>query len=297
VQHLINAYKHSVEWSTLKGITQQSYARYLRVWENPLLAKINVVDITRRQIRTLRSDIARKRGISTANVFVRVTAAWFKWMLANDWLEFSPTSRIDPLPGGGSYPTWTDAQFNHAVSVFPEHLRKAIILARYTGQRRSDLITMRWSDYRDDVFIIKQQKGRKGSEPVVLHVPAHFILREELARWRIGARSVFVLTTDRGVQWNPTYLSRLIGDAVHKANLPPKLNLHGLRYLAATTLAQIGCSPHEIMAITGHKTLAMVQHYTDKVSQQRLAQQAMDRFERTPSFTGVTRIYKPGKDE
>lgn len=297
VQHLINAYKHSVEWTSLKGLTQQNYARYLRVWEHELLAKLKVVDITRRQIRTLRSEVARRRGISAANVFVRITAAWFKWMLANDWVEFPPTSRIDPLPGGSSFPTWTDAQFDHAVSVFPEYLRRAIILARYTGQRRSDLITLRWSDYRDGVFVVRQQKGRKGSEPIELHIPAHSVLRDELIKWKSDARSLFILTTDRGVQWNPTYLSRLIGDAVQKANLPPRLNIHGLRYLAATSLAQIGCSPHEIMSITGHKTLAMVQHYTDKVSQQRLAHQAMDRLERAPSFTGVTRIYKSGKDE
>jgi len=36
-----------------------------------------------------------------------------------------------------------------------------------------------------------------------------------------------------------------------------------------------GCSVHQIMSITGHKTIAMVQHYTASVEQAATAEQAM----------------------
>jgi integrase len=55
-------------------------------------------------------------------------------------------------------------------------------------------------------------------------------------------------------------------------------SVHGLRKNAAVTLAEVGCEPHEIMAITGHKTLAMITHYTKRANQKRLADRAMEKW-------------------
>jgi hypothetical protein len=40
-------------------------------------------------------------------------------------------------------------------------------------------------------------------------------------------------------------------------------------------LAEAGCTPHQIAAITGHATLAMVQKYSKAAEQKRLATEAM----------------------
>lgn len=56
-------------------------------------------------------------------------------------------------------------------------------------------------------------------------------------------------------------------------------SLHGLRYLAAVELAEAGCSDAEIQAVTGHKTLAMVQKYRAEASRKRLSKQAQERRE------------------
>jgi hypothetical protein len=45
--------------------------------------------------------------------------------------------------------------------------------------------------------------------------------------------------------------------------------------LAAARLANAGCTAHEIQAITGHATLAMVAYYTKSASQVRLAEAAV----------------------
>ena len=57
----------------------------------------------------------------------------------------------------------------------------------------------------------------------------------------------------------------------------PQCSSHGLRKLAATRLANAGCSEREIMAITGHKSVAEVSRYTKARDQERLAEQAMQR--------------------
>jgi integrase len=61
----------------------------------------------------------------------------------------------------------------------------------------------------------------------------------------------------------------------NEAGLPNGLSAHGLRKAAARRLADIGCSAHEIAAITGHATLSEVQRYTKLADRKRLAQQAM----------------------
>jgi hypothetical protein len=48
-----------------------------------------------------------------------------------------------------------------------------------------------------------------------------------------------------------------------------------LRKAAARRLAEAGCTPHEIMAITGHKTLAEVERYCREAEKTRLAESGM----------------------
>ena len=50
---------------------------------------------------------------------------------------------------------------------------------------------------------------------------------------------------------------------------------HGLRKAACTQLADAGCTGPEIMAVSGHATLAQVQIYIDAAEQKRMAESAM----------------------
>ena len=295
IQHHINAFQHSPEWRAFKPATQLHYARYLGAWER--IPAQPIADISRRQIFDIRDKIAEGAGNAAANNFIRATAAWFSWMLSHNQIEYSPAARMARLPAGKGYPAWSDEQFNHAVHTFPEHLRRAIILARYTGQRRGDLIAMRWSDYRNGMIHVTQQKGRLGKDPIKLVIPVHSTLLHELDMWKADAAAVTILVSDTKRPWGPDNLSRAMKIAVTDAHLPPGLNMHGFRKLAATTLAELGCSPHQIAAITGHTSLAMVEHYTRSVSQEKLAKEAIDRWERKSSFTGPAYIHFTKKGE
>ena len=50
-------------------------------------------------------------------------------------------------------------------------------------------------------------------------------------------------------------------------------------------LAEAGCSIHQIMAITGHKTWKEAMRYTRQAGQRKLAQQAIDALEVANSGT------------
>lgn len=53
--------------------------------------------------------------------------------------------------------------------------------------------------------------------------------------------------------------------------------VHGLRKAACTRLVEAGASVMEIMAVSGHKTLAEPQKYVDAANKKKMAKAAMDR--------------------
>lgn len=55
----------------------------------------------------------------------------------------------------------------------------------------------------------------------------------------------------------------------------PECSAHGLRKACARRLAEAGATAHEIMSVTGHKTLAEVQHYTEAALREGLADSAV----------------------
>ena len=58
---------------------------------------------------------------------------------------------------------------------------------------------------------------------------------------------------------------------------PDRLVPHGWRYTAAVQLADAGCSDAHIQAVTGHKTLSMVQKYRAKANQRAASKSAQEK--------------------
>jgi integrase len=99
-----------------------------------------------------------------------------------------------------------------------------------------------------------------------------------------------ILATAYGKAFSVKGFGNMVSAAIRDAGLPPRCKPHGLRKAAARRLAEAGCSASEIMAITGHKTLAEVERYTRAAEQERLARQAIKRQSQNKSG-------KPGPDK
>lgn len=274
LQAMLIAYRRSPEWTALRPSSRAHYTHYLRhlemAWHKPL------AKVTRTLLLDMRDAVALKYGPSAGNCFTKVAGAAFSWARRRGRIDHSPLDRVKSIPTG-NFPAWSNEQVDVALKVFPEALRRAIILGLYTGQRRSDLVVMKWSAYADGVIKVKQIKT-----DTELVVPVHSVLRAELERWwheRPGIGGATILTSPRGLAWSGTWLSTSFAEAVRNAGLPARLNVHGLRKLAAANLAEAGCSASEIAAIMGHSTLDMVELYTKSADQRRLATQAISRLE------------------
>ena len=151
------------------------------------------------------------------------------------------------------------------------------MLAVHTGQRRGDLVALRWSNVAAGVVRLTQEKtGAK------LVIPQHPDLAAELEKWRKGASAVTVLTDQAGKPWDRDWLTMCVMRAVDALGMKG-LNIHGLRKLAVVRLAEAGCTVHEIAAITGHASLTEIARYTAAADQERLARAAVTRLQTAKS--------------
>jgi integrase len=153
--------------------------------------------------------------------------------------------------------------------------RLALELLVNTSQRRGDIIRMGPQHIRNGMLHVRQQKT--GEE---LRLPIHADLAAELPT---EAGHLVFLTTEAGAAFKSGngFYNKFKGWCT-QAGLPTNLSPHGLRKAAARRLAEAGCTPHEIMSITGHKTLAEVERYTRAADKTRLAVSANARMSRVP---------------
>jgi len=84
------------------------------------------------------------------------------------------------------------------------------------------------------------------------------------------------LTSERGSPYTVESFGNRFAKWCREAGLSD-CSAHGPRQAAATRLADLGASGHEIMGVTGHRTVKEVDRYTREAAQKLLAASAMAR--------------------
>lgn len=166
--------------------------------------------------------------------------------------------------------SWTEediAQFraHHALGTRP---RLAFELMLNTGLRRSDAVRVGPQHLRDGALHVKPQKTGGPS----LVVPVMPELRAAIDATPSG--NLTFLVTRNGAPFTAAGFGNHFREWCNDAGLP-QCTSHGLRKAICRRLAEAGRTPMEIMAITGHKSLALVNHYTAARDQELLARRAM----------------------
>lgn len=283
---VITEYKESPAFTRLKPLTKRAYLRdldHLKPYD-----RVAIDDIRRRHILKNRDDNAHRPGI--ANGIIKVWSIVLQFAVEREYILANPAARIDKLDLG-EHACWPEAAIRYALTPgnLPEHLRRAVVLGLYTGQREGDCVKMLWDDYDGATVCVEQEKGRRKKRPPKLWIPCHADLRAELERWKEEGRADTVLTRATGEPWGETKAFTVIfsrevhrKDGRTKKRVHPLLEglvFHGLRKAAAANLAEAGCSTQEIMAITGHRTLTEFERYTSEADQKRLASSAIVKLE------------------
>lgn len=190
------------------------------------------------------------------------------------WVEQNVAAKVGELPPSKAIERWQQDELDLFLSTAPWHLKNAMMLALYTGQRRSDLVKIRWPDYDGATIHVTQKKT--GTE---LWIPVHPKLKQHLAVMALQEPiGDFMLVNHYDQPWSPDSLRVAIKRHSSKIGLGGRM-LHGVRKTTASILGEMGCTALQIMAITGHQSLKEVQRYTAGAEKKKLAQEAMDKWQ------------------
>ncbi|TFZ56056.1 integrase [Methylorubrum sp. Q1] len=154
---------------------------------------------------------------------------------------------------------WLPEHFAKLNATASEPIRLAAFVALHTGQRRGDLIALRWSQYDGEAIRLQQSKtGAKVFIPCTEALKAVLnALRAartaKAARADLGALSI--LNSAGGHPWTIEAFKHAWRAAFLQTEIEEDLHFHDIRGTAVTMLAEAGCTVPEICSITGH-TLA-----------------------------------------
>jgi enterobacteria phage integrase len=228
-----------------------------------------VRDLRREHVLTMLSKRQDRPGTAYNALKKLRTLCGFAMLLTPPWIDRDPTTKIKP-PKLGEHHTWTDPELlayvaRHPLGSLPYTVFCCLL---FTGQRIADVAKMQWTDIENGRVWVTQQKTRKR-----LLIPMHPRLGEALRAWKRTALPLF--PGQDGVRHiQRASLGRAMANWIDQASLPSRCVPHGLRKAAARTLAELGCSTHQIRSITG-QSLQEVERYTRAAEQVVMADAAM----------------------
>ena len=202
-------------------------------------------------IRRLLDQFADVPG--TGNNLLGTLRALSSWGLERGHFDHSITEAVKPYKSDGGHKPWTTVQCAAAEMLLSGMVRRAYFLARYTGQRGSDVVRLGPHMIDDGGFRITQQKtGREVWCPIDPELAA------EMATWekRLGPYLQ--------QHWGKVYGRKLLDSQFRQqAQGIPELKgatFHGLRGTRVVELRQRGATTTQIQDQVG-MSLPMIERY------------------------------------
>ena len=171
--------------------------------------------------------------------------------------------------------TWTADEIEqykarHPLGTKP---RLALDLLRFTTGRREDAVRLGPQHVQNGRVKFTQAKNEHRT-PIDIDIPAHPDLLTSIAA--APSRHLTFLVTEYGRPYTANGFGNAMRDWCDQANLH-HCSAHGLRKATAAQLAERSATAHEIMAVTGHRSLEEVERYTRAARTKKLANRAMRR--------------------
>ncbi len=202
-----------------------------------------------------------------ANSFLNVMRALSKWGLERGHFDQSITEGVKPYKLDTGHKPWTAAQCIAAEEHLVGMMRRAYFLARYTGQRGSDVVRLGETFIDEGGFRLSQKKTSEG-----VWVPIDPPLAAEMATWE--RRPGPYLTTVTGKPLTKRYLETLWHEAVGGIAALDGVTFHGLRGTRVVELRERGHNTLEIQAQVGMSP-PMIERYCRFADKKRLGQAAV----------------------
>lgn len=271
----------TIEWKRLGdvsktnqiGIAERFLSTPIAEGSATVYGDLPIADLERRHVKAILAkwaDTPHAAGHILRLIRKLVTVA-----LDEEWITVDPTYRLKWRPEYGGHRAWTNDELTAFEKRWPigSTPRLVFALALYTGQRRGDLVAMRWDSVTDDgISIVQSKTGR------ALILPVHPGLSAPLADApRTGET---ILVTQFGKPFSDKAIGMRMQDWTKSAGIGAGATLHGLRKTLGKLLAESGATTRELMDVLGHVDIAHAELYSREAEQKRMAASAMSKLGR-----------------
>ncbi len=280
---LVASYYRTSDFVNLTGSTKATYRGIMERFR----AEHGHKRVAHMEKRHVQEIVAAKVDTpAAANNLLRMIHLLMRHAVDLGWRGDDPTQHVRRAKRkAGGFLTWEE---DHIAAFLAKHkpgsrAYLAFSLLLYTGQRRSDVVRMGRQHVRAGILSITQQKTGQA-----VHIPLHRDLKAALDGLPLD--NLAFLVTAQGRPFTPAGFTNWFRDMVREAKLPDGLSPHGLRKATCRRLAEAGCTAHEIMAISGHRSLAEVTRYTVAASRKDLAKRAIASLGRNTRKTKTVKL-------
>jgi len=271
---------YKLKFPELEEITRRDY----RACIEPLrekLGRCRVDGMRQRHVLKIKADLARTP--TQANKTLKRLRQLMKLAIQLGLRTDNPVDGVDFFRiGSAGYYAWSEEDI---AAYYAFHKRGstaylAMTLMLYTGASRKDAVALGRGNLAGDRIAYRRSKTRKNPNGIEVSIPVHPHLADALATVRHGAFTF--LETEYRKARSANGLGNDMRKWCDNAGLPLCAS-HGLRKAICRRIAEAGGSPFEIMAVSGHITLAMAQHYCESFGRKAMADTAVDRLPSGPN--------------
>jgi integrase len=174
------------------------------------------------------------------------------------------------LPKSRGHHTWTDAEIEQYRAYWALGTQQRLVFefALETVSRRGEVVRLGPQHVKNGRIRIERTHG---SADVDIPVSPEL----QAACDAMPKAHLTYIVTAYGKPRSKYGLGNDFARWVTDAGLPARCRMHGLKKGGMRRLAEHGNTTHELMAISGHRTLSEVQRYTDEADRKRLATSGM----------------------
>ncbi|WP_238368890.1 tyrosine-type recombinase/integrase [Heliomarina baculiformis] len=240
----------------LSAGTQDQYRRYLGVVEQSW-GDLPINNLRPKHVQALIEKIGIERP-GAANNTLDALKAMCKWASGpRELLDRDPTRGVQHYQKGEGHKPWTQEQLEWAEAHFTGMLRRAFYLARFTGQRESDIIRLGPHSIDDGGFSLRQKKS--GARP---WCPIFSELQSEMETWdkRPGPYLLQENGRNAGKPFTTNGLWKVFNRVREQNEVLSGAVWHGLRANAVIRLRQESYSHGQISDMVG-MSVPMVERY------------------------------------
>lgn len=281
---VVQQYLASPKFNNLAPSTRDSFSRYLSLAALPEnLGALATNDIRTSDVQKYLDTLSDLSGRQL--VTKKALQAAVKWAVVRDVLPYAITGGVELVTRDGGHKPWSDEQVVFVETFAPETISRVVTLGSNTGQRGSDIVRMRWSDFethggRRGINVTQQKTGRR------LWVPLTIQLQAAVERWGgTNRKDDKPIVLKRGGA--PVTRPELSCLWCHERDRNPKMasmvgyTLHGLRATAIVRLRRLGATESQISDMVGI-SIPMITHYCRFSNQITNALAAVELLDRNP---------------